>query len=63
MKTRILLLLAITQVGFIQAREYPLNSGNKTSNPASGNKVAAACAPGSGRTDLDLNNVRALIFT
>jgi hypothetical protein len=63
MKTRILLLLTLTQVGFIQAREYPLNSGNKNANASSGNKVAAACAPGSGRTDLDLNNVRALIFT
>jgi hypothetical protein len=48
----------------LNARNIPGKSGNKGaaagSNPKS---INAACAPGSGRTDMDLNNVRTTIFT
>ena len=64
MNTRILytLLFLVGQTAFVQARNIP---GPKSGGSASGKpkSIAAACAPGSGRTDLDLNNVRATIFT
>ncbi len=45
------------------ARENVGLNGGKVAAPTGTNSGAAACAPGAGRTDLDLNNVRALIFT
>lgn len=65
MNTRILytLLFIVGQTAFVQARNIP---GPKSGGAGSNGKpksIAAACAPGSGRTDLDLNNVRATIFT
>lgn len=66
MKTRILLSFLIS-VGInmnVDARNIPHKAGNKGSGSAANPKsINAACAPGSGRTDLDLNNVRTTIFT
>lgn len=66
MNTR-LLLISILSVGLsfnASARKNPYKSGGNgagaTGKPKS---INAACAPGSGRTDLDLNNVRTTIFT
>ena len=66
MKARILFsIIILAQAGFIQAREYPLmKSGSKDPGTKGQHKsTAAACAPGSGRADLDLNNVRTTIYT
>lgn len=64
MNTRILytLLFLVGQTAFVQARNIPgpKSGGNTNGKPKS---IAAACAPGSGRTDMDLNNVRTTIFT
>ncbi len=64
MNTRILytLLFLVGHTAFVQARNVPgpKSGGSSTGKPKS---IAAACAPGSGRTDLDLNNVRTTIFT
>lgn len=56
-----ILSLAALVVLQANARE---NVGNNSGKLAGGPKsISAACSPGNGRTDLDLNNVRALIFT
>lgn len=45
------------------AKENVGLNGGKVAAPGGPKSGAASCAPGAGRTDLDLNNVRALIFT
>ena len=57
------LFICINQFGF--SKEWPERSSlKKTENESPSNaKMAAGCAPGAGRTDLDLNNVRTTIYT
>ena len=55
-------LISLISLQLISRENIGVNGGRigQTAAPKSG---AAACSPGAGRTDLDLNNVRALIFT
>ncbi len=55
-------LIGLISLQLISRENIGVNGGRigQTAGPKSG---AAACSPGAGRTDLDLNNVRALIFT
>lgn len=65
MKARIFigtLALAMASFQIADARENVPN-GERKGNKKSFNPKAATCAPGAGRTDIDLNNVRATIFT
>jgi len=64
MNSRILytLIFLLGQTAFVHARNIPKPKSGKATT-ASPKSISAACAPGSGRTDLDLNNVRATIFT
>ena len=64
MNSRILytLIFLLGQTAFVHARNVPKPKSGKAT-AASPKSISAACAPGSGRTDLDLNNVRATIFT
>lgn len=64
MKLRIYIsaLISLLSLQLISRENLGLNGG-RIAAPAGPKSAAAACAPGSGRTDLDLNNVRALIFT
>jgi hypothetical protein len=65
MNTRIFLIagLLITGSGSAFSKNPPVKGGGSTDVPPSNGKMAAGCAPGAGRTDLDLNNVRATIYT
>ena len=64
MKLRIYIsaLVSLLSLQLISRENLGLNGG-RLAAPAGPKSAAAACSPGSGRTDLDLNNVRALIFT
>ena len=64
MKLRIYIsaLVSLLSLQLISRENLGLNGG-RIAAPAGPKSAAAACQPGSGRTDLDLNNVRALIFT
>jgi hypothetical protein len=64
MKLRIYIsaLISLLSLQLISRENLGLNGG-RIAAPAGPKSAAAACSPGSGRTDLDLNNVRALIFT
>jgi hypothetical protein len=64
MKLRIYIfaLVSLLSLQLISRENLGLNGG-RIAAPKGPKSAAAACAPGSGRTDLDLNNVRALIFT
>ena len=65
MNTRhiLILLLALGISIHADARKNPNKSGNQGDASAKPKSINASCAPGSGRTDLDLNNVRTTIFT
>lgn len=65
MNTRIFLIagLLITGSGSAFSKNPPVKGGGSTDVPPSNGKMAAGCAPGAGRTDLDLNNVRTTIYT
>ena len=65
MNTRhiLILLLALGISIHADARKNPNKSGNQGNASAKPKSINASCAPGSGRTDLDLNNVRTTIFT
>jgi hypothetical protein len=64
MKRTISLAALVTLISVqLFSRENIGVNGGRVSHAAGPKSGAAACSPGSGRTDLDLNNVRALIFT
>lgn len=66
MRTRhIIIVLAALSFSFTaNAKNLPGKSGKSSAAQQAGPKsINASCAPGAGRTDLDLNNVRATIFT
>jgi hypothetical protein len=65
MKTRIQLtfIIALGLSFSANARNIPGSSGHGAANTGKPKSINAACAPGSGRTDMDLNNVRTTIFT
>lgn len=65
MKTRLLIFAGLLIAGSSEvfSRNWPVNSTGTSGNPPNNGKLAAGCAPGAGRTDLDLNNVRTTIYT
>ncbi|MEZ5174130.1 MAG: T9SS type A sorting domain-containing protein [Bacteroidia bacterium] len=65
MKTRhiFIFLIALGISLNAEARKNPNKAGNKGSAAANPKSINASCAPGAGRTDMDLNNVRTTIFT
>ena len=65
MKARVIIgavFLYMASLSVALAKENVPNGGKKTPKNTGAPK-ASTCAPGAGRTDIDLNNVRATIFT